>query len=222
MRMHKKPHLEERISACSKVVTVADLSDKNMLSSVQKKEYLQFNKIFGNDNPVHLEIGCGKGKFVLEMARLHPSVNFIALEKITNVIIDGCEKLLKEPLNNVYFLNASAEVLQKYFPNGSVERIYLNFSNPLPKMGYAKQRLTHPKFLQIYRNILTANGEIWQKTDNEDFYNFSVESYGEENYKIISTCRDLKNNPFDGNVVTEHEQRFTDMGLPIFRIVARV
>lgn len=221
MRMHKKPHLEERIAACSKVVTVADLTDKNMLTSALKKEYLPFFQIFGNNNPVHLEIGCGKGKFVLEMAKRHPNVNFVALEKITNVIIEGCEKLIKEPLKNVYFLNASAEVLQKYFPNNSVQRIYLNFSNPLPKLGYLKQRLTHPKFLQIYREVLIPQGEIWQKTDNENFYNFSLESYAEADYKVISTCTDLKNEPFEGNVITEHEQRFMNMGLPIFRIVAR-
>lgn len=222
MRMHKKSHLEERLAACSDILTACDLSDKNMKTAAEKREYLNLQAIFGNGNPVHLEIGCGKGKFVLEMAEANRQINFVAVEKISNVIIEGCERLKQTDLCNVHFLNTSAEVLPKYFPENSVDRIYLNFSNPLPKLGYVKQRLTHPRFLAIYRALLKPNGEIWQKTDNEEFFDFSLENYGQCGFEIISQCRDLKSNPFAGNVVTEHEQKFMDMGLPIFRAVARV
>lgn len=222
MRMHKKGHLEERLAACGEILTVADLEDKNMKTAAEKKDYLDLGAIFGNDNPVHIEVGCGKGKFILEMAAAYPAVNFVAVEKISNVIVEGCEKLKEQKLGNVHFLNSSAEVLPKYFREHCAERIYLNFSNPLPKLGYVKQRLTHPRFLEIYRSLLVVGGEIWQKTDDEDFFDFSLENYEANGFEIISVCRDLKNQPFAGNVVTEHERRFMDMGLPIFRAVVRV
>lgn len=221
MRMHRKPHLDERLASCSDILTSPDLSDKNMKRAAEVKDYLDTQKIFLNSNPVHLEIGCGKGKFVLEMAALNPEINFVALEKMSNVIIEGCENLKKTNLTNVHFLNVRAEVLPKYFAENSVERIYLNFSNPLPKQSYIKQRLTYPRFLKIYKNILTQNGEIWQKTDDKSFFEYSLESYKEEGFKIISVCTDLKNSSQEGNVITEHEQRFMDMGLPIYRIVVK-
>lgn len=220
--MHKKGHLEDRLAACSHILTMSDLSEKNMKIAAEIKEYLPLDKIFANANPVHLEIGCGKGKFVVEMAKLYPDVNFIAVEKISNVIIDACEQAVAADLKNVYFLNCAAEVLPKYFEGNNFERIYLNFSNPLPKLGCVKQRLTHPRFLRIYRRLLASGGEIWQKTDSGDFYEFSLESYKEEGYEIVSACTDLAANPFEGNVVTEHERRFMEQGLPIYRIVARL
>ena len=213
--------MEERIDACLDILTVADLSDKNMQSAAKKKEYLDFEKIFKNSNPVHLEIGCGKGKFVCEMAKIHPEINFVACEKISNVLIEACERVKAEGLKNVYFLNCAAEVLEKYFKPKTVNKIYLNFSNPLPKEGYKKQRLTHPKFLEIYKNILKDGEEIVQKTDDKAFYLFSLESYKEAGFKIISTCEDLKNNPVSGDIETEHEILFKRQGKPIFRIVVR-
>ena len=220
--MHKKSRLEERVLSCGDIVTVADLSDKNMKNAVNAKEYLDFEKIFGNDNPLHLEIGCGKGKFVIETALQNPSVNFVACEKISNVLIEALERAKKEEVKNVYFLNCAAEVLQKYFKDKSVEKIYLNFSNPLPKEGYKKQRLTHPRFLRIYKSILMSGGEIVQKTDDKDFYLFSLESFKEEGFEILSVCENLAENPVEGDVETEHERRFKEMGKNIYRICARL
>ncbi len=220
--MHRKCHLDERLEACKKILTTADLTDKNMLRSAEKKEYLNFERIFENGNPVHLEIGCGKGKFVCETALLNPDINFVACEKISNVIIDACERVTAEGIKNVYFLNCAAEVLAKYFRPHSIEKIYLNFSNPLPKDGYKKQRLTHPRFLDIYRGILKEGGRIIQKTDDRNFYLFSLESYNRAGFEIEETCEDLKNNPVAGDVETEHEKLFKAQGKPIYRIVAVV
>jgi tRNA (guanine-N7-)-methyltransferase len=220
--MHKKGHLEQRIEACSQIITVADLSVKNMKQAAEIKELLPLEKIFANDNPNHLEIGCGKGAFVAQMAKDHPDINFVAVEKVSNVIVDACELVMREGLKNVYFLNCAAEVLPKYFDDGTFERIYLNFSNPLPKLGYVKQRLTHPRFLAVYKNLLKAGGEIWQKTDSKELYEFSLESYKQCGFEIVSTCEDLQAHPFEGNVVTEHEKRFMEQGLPIYRIVVKV
>ena len=222
MRMHRKPHLDERLLACGEIVTIANLSDKNMNRAKDTKEYLDLEKIFKNSNPVHLEIGCGKGKFVVETALLNPDINFVACEKISNVIIDACERTKDEGIKNIHYLNCAAEVLEKYFMPHTVEKIYLNFSNPLPKEGYKKQRLTHPRFLNIYREILKEGGKIVQKTDDRDFYLFSLESFKEAGYEVTETCEDLKNNPVEGDVETEHEKLFKSQGKPIFRIVAVV
>ena len=220
--MHRKPHLDERLLSCGKIVTIANLADKNMKRATDTKEYFNFEEIFGNCNPVHLEIGCGKGKFVCETAKMNPEINFVACEKISNVIIDACERTIAEDIKNIHFLNCAAEVLTKYFKPETVEKIYLNFSNPLPKEGYKKQRLTHPRFLKIYREILKDGGVIVQKTDDRDFYLFSLESYAQSGFKVKETCEDLKNNPVEGDVETEHEKLFKEQGKPIFRIVAEV
>lgn len=219
--MHKKGHLGERIEACGDLVMVADLSDKNMKRAALTPEYVPFNGIFGNNNPIFLEIGCGKGKFVCEMAKMLTRVNFVACEKISNVLIEALERAKEENIKNVYFLNCAAEVLEKYFPEGSVERIYLNFSNPLPKEGYKKQRLTHPRFLEIYRKLLKRGGLILQKTDDEDFYRFSLESYKEAGFEVLSACENYLLTEKE-DVETEHERRFKDMGKRIFRVVVKV
>lgn len=220
MRMHRKSHLDERLAACGKILTIADLEDKNMKRAAAQRETLDFEQIFGNDNPVRLEIGCGKGKFVCELAARNPDVNFIAVEKISNVLIEAVERALNEGLKNVHFINSAAEVLPRYVSEGAVELIYLNFSNPLPKLGYAKQRLTHPKFLEEYKKLLRAGGRIIQKTDDGDFYRFSLESYAECGYKILEKCEDLHALCDPENIVTEHEKRFADMGKNIYRIIA--
>ena len=220
--MHKKSHLEERLTACGSILTVADLTQKNMKLAAQEGKLLIYASVFPNSNPVHLEIGCGKGGFVNKMATLHPDVNFLAVEKISNVMIEACESALSLGIKNVHFLICAAEVLPKYIPENSVERIYLNFSNPLPKLGYVKQRLTNPRFLEIYKKLLVTGGEIWQKTDDEAFFDYSLASYEEAGLKILSVCRDLEAHPFEGNVITEHERRFMDKGKKIFRAVVRV
>ena len=219
MRMHKKAHLEERIVACADIVTVANLEDKNMKRAATVKEELNFFEIFGNSNPVCLEIGCGKGKFVCEMAKNFPDTNFLACEKISNVLIEALERVQSEGIKNVHFLNCAAEVLKKYIPEGSIEKVYLNFSNPLPKEGYKKQRLTHPKFLGAYSDLLISGGQIIQKTDDRDFYIFSLESYKEAGYEIISVDENYKGSV--GDVETEHEKKFKNAGKNIYRIVCK-
>lgn len=219
--MHRKARLDERLEECSRVLTVADLTDKNMKRAADEKDYLDLNSLFGNANPVHLEIGCGKGKFVCELAAREPNVNFIAVEKISNVLIEAAERVVREGLKNVHLLNCAAEVLPRYLKDGSVEKIYLNFSNPLPKLGYAKQRLTHPRFLEEYKSFLADGGQIVQKTDDKDFYEFSLESYQSCGYTVLEKCADLAAENDPSNIVTEHEKKFMEQGKKIYRIVAK-
>ena len=220
MRMHRKSRLDERLYGCRDILTVADLTEKNMKKAAQVKQYLDFKALFKNDNPVELEIGCGKGKFVCEKATRNKDINYIAVEKISNVLIEACEKVKELGITNVHFLNCAAEVLPKYLPENSVEKIFLNFSNPLPKLGYVKQRLTHPVFLEEYKSFLAKGGVIIQKTDDYDFYKFSVESYIASGYEIKEQCEDLAALNDKDNIVTEHEKRFSDMGKKIYRVVA--
>lgn len=221
MRMHRKSRLDERLARCPNL-TMADEDVKNMLAAASLRNLLDFGQVFGNSNPVHMEIGCGKGRFICTLARRNPDVNYLAVEKISNVIIEACESALQAGLKNVHFLNSAAEVLARYVPEKSVERLYLNFSNPLPKLGYARQRLTHPRFLGIYRQLLTDGALIIQKTDDEAFFRFSLESFESAGIEILERCEDLEALGDVENVVTEHEQRFMDMGKKIYRIVGRI
>ncbi len=220
MRMHRKPHLDERLLACSDLLTLRDEANLNMSEAAKERDFLDMDGIFKRRAERHLEIGCGKGGFVIEMAKKCPGIDFVAIEKISNVLITACEMAKETGLTNVHFLNTAAEVIPKYFPENSFSRIYLNFSNPLPKKGYMKQRLTHPKFLEIYKNVLIPGGEIWQKTDSECFFDYSKESFLACGFEIVES-QNITANPFEGNVVTEHESLFTGRGCPIYRIVAR-
>ncbi len=220
MRMRKKKHLDERLEACGNYFIKVLTDDLNFETSIETKEYLDFKEMFGNDNPVYLEVGCGKGGFVNEMAKRNPDINFLALEKIGNVIVSACETAMKNDLNNVRFLKCAAEYLEKYIPAKSISRLYLNFSCPYPKNKYKNHRLTNRKFLKIYSNILVDGAEIHQKTDNMHFFEYSLEEFSYFGYKMKNISLDLHKSDFEGNIVTEYEKRFSDMGFPIYRLEA--
>ena len=221
MRMHRKHNLDTRLDSCSDILYLPEVTDRNMKNAVKQKEYLNFTQIFKNDNPIELEIGCGFGSFVCELATRNPSINYIAVEKISNVVVSAAERAKKEGIGNVFFLNCAAEVLPKYIPDGLVKKLYLNFSTPLPKKGYAKQRLTHPRFLEEYKLLLGEGGVIVQKTDDRDFYLFSLESYRQCGFEILESCEDLTSLSDPENIVTEYEQKFISCGKNIYRIIAR-
>lgn len=221
MRMRRKGNLDARLEACSDVLFRDGLEEKNMKLAARERDFLNFSQIFKNDDPVYLEIGCGKGGFICKKAAAERDKNFLAVEKISNVLIAAAERAKAENLTNVYFLNCAAEVLQKYIPEGKIAGIYLNFSNPLPKEGFKKQRLTHPKFLRIYGELLKDGGKIYQKTDDEGFFEFSLESYAEAGYKVLDVRRDLAADPVAGDIETEHEARFKSAGKKIFYICAQ-
>lgn len=180
-------------------------------------------EVFGNNNPLELEVGCGNGAFICEVAKRNPNVNFIAVEICTNVIITAMEKVASAGLPNVRFLNIAAEILPCFIPPCGVQRIYLNFSTPLPEAGREKQRLTSKRFLDIYKDLLCEGGEIIQKTDSEPFFNYSLRMFGENGFHITAQTRDLHASEFaKENIMTEYEKNFSDRGMPIYRAVARL
>ena len=156
MRMRKKRNFEARMGACGDLLLVQGANGiLNMKEAAENfRALIDFSATFGNDNPVALEIGCGKGGFVIALAQKNPSVNYLALEKMSNVILTPMEEVKKVGVENVRFLNIRAECLPCYIPEGSLDCIYLNFSTPLPKLGYATQRLTHRNFLEVYKKAL--------------------------------------------------------------------
>ena len=219
MRMRKKKNLEARLEEVKEYILHTECEEKDFEKDVEKSLF-DYEEVFGNSNPVRLEIGCGKGQFICEMAKRNPDVNFIAVEKIKNVIVAASEMAKEEGLTNVKFIAGCAEYLPRFIPENSVELIYLNFSCPFPKAKYARHRLTHRFFLEIYRKLLTEKGEIHQKTDNMHFFEFSLEEYSAAKYTIKNLSLDLHNSGFEGNIVTEYEKRFSDLGQPIYRVEA--
>ena len=151
---------------------------------------------------------------------MYPDVNFIAIEKVEDVIVMAMEKAMAEGVTNVRFMDLDAERIEEFFEKGEIKRIYLNFSDPWKKSKQAKRRLTHKNFLDRYKKVLNNGDYIWFKTDNMKLFEFSLNSFAQENFKMQNITLDLHNSKFEGNVVTEYEQKFLDLGQPIYRLEA--
>ena len=221
MRMRRKNNLEERLAACGDRIIYLD-RDVLDFSVKDDRDLLDIAGIFGNDAPVELEIGCGKGQFIKELAKRQPNVNHLAVEVSSNVNVDAAESVIAEGLENVRFMRGNARYLDCFIPKGLIRRIYLNFSCPYPKNTYANHRLTHGEFLEIYKRLLADGGDIHQKTDNMHFFEFSLEQFSENGYGLRNISLDLHNSGFEDNIMTEYEKRFSDMGMPIYRLEAYV
>ncbi len=207
MRVRKKKHGEERLLACSDYFLPKDIEN--------------LNTVFGNANPVHIEIGCGKGTFIKDMAAKYPNINFIAVEKISDVMVCCAEKVKACALSNVRVLCADAKTLNESIPLHSVQRIYLNFSDPWPKAGHKKRRLTHAIFLEIYKSLLAEGGSIALKTDNDGLFEFSLEEFTQNGFSVEEISYDLHSEPYAiDNVMTEYEANFSKQGINIKRCVA--
>ncbi len=220
MRMRKKKNLETRLGLCQDNLIIIDREDRNFNSAKVDKDYIDFRSIFKNDNPIHLEIGCGKGQFACEIAKTNPNINYIAVEKVANVIVSACENAKAQKIQNLVFLKSGAEYLPSVIEPDSISRIYLNFSCPYPKKKYASHRLTAKPFLEIYSEVLKHGAEIHQKTDNKGLFEFSIEQLSAFGFKLKNISLDLHNSDFEGNIVTEYESKFVSLGLPIYRLEA--
>lgn len=218
--MRKKKYLDDRLSAVSDILFISNIEDRNFNTAADKKEFIDFDKWFNRSAPYMLEIGCGKGGFAAEFASLNPDINLIAVEKDANVIVSACEKVKDMGITNVRFIKCSAEYLPKYIKPHSIRRIFLNFSCPFPKNKYASHRLTHPRFLKIYKELMADGAEIHQKTDNRQLFEFSIESLTESGFALKNVSLDLHNSDLDGNIETEYEHKFVSLGLPIYRLEA--
>jgi tRNA (guanine-N7-)-methyltransferase len=181
----------------------------------------KWHELFGNDHPIHLEIGMGKGQFLLQLAEQNPNINYIGIEKFSSVLIRALQKREEYEGDNIYFLRMDAEHLEEIFAEEEIARIYLNFSDPWPKERHAKRRLTSKEFFARYHHVLNKNGKVIFKTDNTDLFDFSLEQIPEAGWKLENYTYDLHNSEYaKGNVMTEYEAKFSAEGKPICRLVA--
>lgn len=207
MRMRRKKHREDRMEKCAEIMLKEPFPKGEM------------KKVFGNENPIHIEIGCGKGGFITTLAELNPDVNYIAIEKNGDVLVLAMEKAVEKGLENVRFIYGDATFLNEIVSEIEVSRIYINFCDPWHKSGHAKRRLTHRNYLEKYKKLLEQkNGEVFFKTDNRKLFEFSLNECADLGLKMRNITLDLHNSGYEGNIMTEYEKLFSEKGMPIYRM----
>lgn len=181
----------------------------------------QWRKLFDNDNPIYLEIGMGKGQFICGMSRRLHDINFLGLEKYDSVALRALQRLMASPCRNAMLIRGEAENLLEYFSDSEIGRIYLNFSDPWPRKANIKRRLTHFEFVDRYKNILIADGEIHLKTDNRRFFEFTLQHLNEYGMKFDHICLDLHAQEPEDNVRTEYEESKSAVGALIYQLICK-
>ncbi len=205
MRMRKRNNLEPRLETCTSV-WIRDPETRRG----------SWRSLLPEARELHLEIGCGKGKFTVEMAEQNPEVLFIAVERVKEALVLAMEKAISMGLKNVYFLSVDAAELDQLFEPGEADRIYLNFCDPWPRSKNAKRRLTYHTFLEKYRSVLRPDGEIHFKTDNAALFAWSLEEFERYGYPVQNVTDDLHRDGVVG-VMTGYEEKFYALGTPIHR-----
>lgn len=181
----------------------------------------KWHEVFGNDNPIHIEVGSGKGAFITGMALQHPEINYIGIDIQLSVLSYALDKVLESQVPNVRLLRVDGSSLTNYFDDGEVDLMYLNFSDPWPKTRHEKRRLTYKTFLKTYEQILPEHGEIHFKTDNRGLFEYSLASFSQYGMVLKQVWLDLHASDYEGNVMTEYEQKFASRGQVIYRVEAQ-
>jgi len=208
MRMRKKKNLLSRLERCA---------DRRIIEPAQLRG--KWRELMPQCRALHVELGCGKGRFTVETAAQNPDVLFIAVERVLDAMVIAMERAQAAGLTNVYFVGIDAVNLPEFFESGEVDRIYINFCDPWPSKGHAKRRLTHGNFLKLYRQVLKENGQIHFKTDNAPLFAFSVEEIPQFGFTLSEVTDHLHENGPCG-VMTDYESKFYGEGIPIHRLVA--
>ena len=210
MRMRRKKNRDARFEECIDYAVTNPAEMAGKWSGVFEKR----------EAPLHAEIGCGKGGFIVQFAEREPDINFIAFEKCLDVLIMAMEKVKAKGLKNVKFVYGDAANLDEYFAEGELERIYLNFSDPWKKSGQYKRRLTYRGFLAKYKKVLKCGGKVWFKTDNRPLFDFSLQEFADTGCSVDELTFDLHNSEYnENNIMTEYEKNFSEKGFPINRCV---
>ncbi|WP_426365965.1 tRNA (guanosine(46)-N7)-methyltransferase TrmB [Mammaliicoccus lentus] len=208
MRMRNKPWADDFLKSHPQIVDV-DLNQQYKMA-----------EWFEKDQPIHIEVGTGMGRFITEMARRHPEINYVAIERDKNVMVRVLEKVKELELENIKLINQDAKLLTEYIVENEVSRIYLNFSDPWPKTRHTKRRLTFSSFLEIYRHILKKDGQIHFKTDNQGLFEYSLESMSAFGMTFDLINLNLHENEPEENIRTEYEDKFSNRGFRIYRMEA--
>lgn len=206
MRLRHKPWAKDKLSAYPQYV-------------IQNPEDWKgkWDQAFSQNGPIHIEIGTGKGRFITEMAKANPSINYIGVELQESVIVSALDRLIEAEVPNLKLMNMNAEKLTEYFEKGEINRVYLNFSDPWPKTRHEKRRLTYKTFLASYKSVLGNEGEIHFKTDNQGLFEYSLKSFSEYGMLLKYVSLDLHNSDYEGNIMTEYEEKFSNRGNRIYR-----
>lgn len=209
MRLRNKPGAEEEINASPHLVVSHPQEWKGKWAA-----------FFKNNNPIHIEVGTGKGRFVSEMAKAHPGINYIGVELQTSVIVMALDKVKEVNVPNLCLLNQDANHIAEFFASEELERVYINFSDPWPKTRHEKRRLSHHSFLEKYHQLMGDQGEIHLKTDNEALFEYSLNSFSNYGCQLRGITFNLHESNFQGNIMTEYEEKFSNQGMKIYRCEA--
>lgn len=209
MRRRKKKDADKKL-----------LSYSNLVIDNPNEYKGKWRKLFNNNNPIYVELGTGRGKFITTLAENNKDINFIGIEIKEEILLKAVEKADKEQLNNIKFIWGNIESILDFFIENEIDRLYINFCDPWPKKRWAKRRLTNNKFLIKYNKILKDNSEIHLKTDNEKLFGFSLNEFSDCNYKLKNISLNLNESDFNENITTEYEERFLSLGMKIFRLEA--
>ncbi|MEC5421884.1 tRNA (guanosine(46)-N7)-methyltransferase TrmB [Virgibacillus sp. C22-A2] len=210
MRQRYKPWADDFLEENSHLIIPDPSKHKN-----------KWRRLFGNDNPIHIEVGTGKGQFLIGMAGQYPNVNFIGVEFVKSIIVTAAEKVILSEQKNILLLNEDAADLLEIFSENELTTIYLNFSDPWPKNRHEKRRLTYQSFLEKYQVILNPSGEVIFKTDNRGLFEYSLVSFSKYGMELNEINLDLHDHDDPTNVMTEYEEKFSAKGQPIYRCRAR-
>lgn len=210
MRVRKRKGAEEMLAENPQIVVADPTAWKG-----------RWHERFGNDHPIHIEIGMGKGNFITGMAQAHPEINYIGVEMQVSVVSFALDKVLEGAIPNVQLLHVDGSALTEYFAESEVDQIYLNFSDPWPKKRHEKRRLTSAPFLTVDETILKPAGEIHFKTDNQGLFEYSLGSFSQYGMILQQVWLDLHQSDFEGNIMTEYEEKFSSRGQRIYRVEAR-
>ncbi|QZY53998.1 tRNA (guanosine(46)-N7)-methyltransferase TrmB [Crassaminicella profunda] len=210
MRRRKKKGADEKLLSYTGYV----LKDPGELKG-------KWNERFNNQNPIYLELGMGRGKFLTTLAKQHKDINFIGMEMKEEVLLKAVEKIHENPLENILFVWGDVTKILEYFEHEEIRRIFINFCDPWPKRRWAKRRLIHNRFLEMYKKLLSNQGEIHFKTDNEKLFEFSLNEFAGADLKLKNISLNLEESDFEGNVTTEYEEKFMQQGLKIYRCEGR-
>ncbi|WP_346353186.1 tRNA (guanosine(46)-N7)-methyltransferase TrmB [Azotosporobacter soli] len=212
MRLRKKPWIGEALDQFNDIL-VREHEDKDCRGRWRQR--------FAAAGPLHVEVGTGKGSFITEMAARHPDILFIGIEGQQDVIYQAVKRAAEQKLVNLRLLLADVGRLTEFFAPGEMDRLFINFCDPWPKVRHAKRRLTHARFLARYREVLAAQGDIWFKTDNRPLFDFSLEEFAANGLELVKVSYDLHSEDWQDNVMTEYERKFSALGTPINRCEAR-
>lgn len=212
MRMRPKKNREERMKKVS-----------GLLAKTNRDGSVDIMSTFNTIKPLFLEIGCGKGAFVTELSRRNPDISIIAVERVPDVLMMAMEKSEREGFKNIAFFCENADKIDILFKEKSVCGLYLNFSDPWPRKKHAKRRLTSPLFLEKYKRILKNDAKIFFKTDNTDFFEYSLQTFKKSGFRLNNVCYDLHSSPFgETNIETEFETNFSSQGFKIKYLEAKI